>query len=444
MYRLQVNSIRQWMQSKNRKPLVLQGQRQVGKTYFVNNQINELLNAPGKVVLIDFFSNKRLKNIFENESAPEKIIKKIELELDVKINLEHDLIFLDEIQESSNAIQSLKYFYEQLPQLKIICAGSFLGIMHNESSFPVGKVEFMSLGVLSFAEFLNVSKKELYEYYSNISLQDHDPIDKYFHNAFLDHFNIYLAIGGMPEVVDVYFQNFHEGENFALNEARKIQKQILTGYQSDFSKYAGVNNASHILHVYDAIPTQLAQCFDESVKKFTFSNVIPKNNGFNKISGPLAWLEKSRLAIKTSICNKSGIPLKAYSKENCFKLYFSDVGLLQCALETPIAKALSQTIGEYKGYVAENFVATQLFLKSFSNLYSWREGEAEIEFLIYHNNEILPIEVKSSSNFSRTKSLNSFIQRYNPPLAIKLSPNNRGYNKEKKILSLPIYLINLI
>ncbi|MEI8347886.1 MAG: AAA family ATPase [Pseudomonadota bacterium] len=442
MLRLSDKYIKTWLRSKERKPLVLQGQRQVGKTYFVTHQVAQLLSPPGKVTLVDFFADKHFKDIFINESTPEQILSKLEIHLNTHIDLEHDLLFLDEIQESPHAIESLKYFHEQFPQLKIICAGSFLGIMHNESSFPVGNVEFSSLGILSFSEFLKAFSEEHYLYFSKISPLEHDLIDPYFHKIFLEYFHTYLVTGGMPEVVNTYQRTLPQGQNAALKEARKVQKQILTGYQSDFAKYAGVNNASHILHVFDAIPSQLAQRFDEKTKKFTFSNVIPKNKGFNKIQGPLTWLERSRLAIKASLCNKSEIPLKAYTKENQFKLYMSDGGLLQCALDIPPAAAISGQIGEYKGFIAENFVATHLFLKSFSNLYAWNEGESEIEFLIYYNDAILPIEVKSSAHFLRAKSLDAYVKRYAPSLAIKLSPRNRGYEKNKKILSLPIYLVD--
>ncbi|MFN8370152.1 MAG: AAA family ATPase [Bacteriovoracaceae bacterium] len=442
MLKRETKQIQTWLNAQNRKPLILQGQRQVGKTYFITKIVQDLIKPQGKVFVVDFIADKMFKQIFQTETSPNQIIKKLEIHQNIKINLENDLLFLDEIQESSEAIQSLKYFYEQIPLLKIVCAGSFLGIMHNESSFPVGKVEFENLGPLSFEEFLENSHKEIYEFYSTIDINKNDPIEAYFHQRLLEYFSIYLCLGGMPEVIETYLTNLPQGQNEALNQARKIQKQIILGYQSDFAKYAGVNNASHILHVYDAIPSQLNKKQNESVNKFTFSNVIPKSKGFNKIQGPLTWLEKSRLVIKTFICNKADTPLKAYTKENHFKLYYSDVGLLQCALEIPISKSVSMKMGEYKGYIAENFVATQIYLKSFSTLYSWSEGESEIEFLIYFKDEILPIEVKSTANFSRARSLDSFIKRYTPNLAVKLAPLNLSYNNEKKILTLPIYLVN--
>jgi predicted AAA+ superfamily ATPase len=438
MKRVIYNQFESWLQSKRRKPLILQGARQVGKTYFIEHL---LLKTIGKLVKFDFIEDKTASSIFEGEvSDPLKLVQKIERHKNVKINLAEDIIFLDEVQECPTALQSLKYFAIKLPQLKIIAAGSFLGLMSRETSFPIGYVDFFSMGPLSFFEFILNYNSELADFYKELNPIDVDIVDPFYHKKLLDLFRTYLALGGLPEVISVFLSEYQNDLNQALSDARKVQKSLLRGYQADFAKHSGVVNAAHILHVFDAIPTQLAQYQDESVNKFKFSKVIPNNSGLNKIVGPLEWLEKARLVIKVSPCSKAIEPLKAYTKSNIFKLYFFDVGLLQASLNLPIEAIIDQQLGSYKGYIAENFVASELFSAENEALCSWNEGEAEIEFLIHHGKNIVPIEVKSSANFLRAKSLDSFIGRYKPKAAIKLAPLNRGYNKDKNIHTVPIYL----
>lgn len=365
---------------------------------------------------------------------------KIERHLSVKLNRQEDLLFFDEAQECPAALQSLKYFATKVPELKIIAAGSFLGFATKEKSFPIGYVDFEALGPLSYEEFLLNFDHKLFSFLKEIDPFETEPIDSYYHRKLLEYFRLYLALGGMPEVLEDFKEAFEKDFNGALKRVRKIQKNLIQGYQADFAKHAGTINANHILHVFGSIPTQLAHFQDESVGKFKFGNVIPNNTGLSKISGPLSWLEKANLVIKTYPCSQANEPLKAYTKHNVFKLYYLDVGLLQASLNVPIEKIIDEELGSYKGYIAENFVASELFLKSFEPLIGWTEGQAEIEFLAHLGKEITPIEVKSSSNFLRAKSLDSFIQRYHPKKAIKLVPLNRGYNKDKKIHTIPIYL----
>jgi hypothetical protein len=432
------DEFKKWAESKRRKPLILLGARQVGKTYYIQSLNKKLVS---QVVKLDFIEDSAASLIFMNgPNRPLELLQKIERHLNLKINLETDLLFFDEVQQCPEALQALKYFSIELPQLKIVAAGSFLGFMSREKSFPIGYVDFISLGPLSYAEFIMNSDHELYSYYEEIDPFSEDPIDPFYHRKLLELFRIYLALGGLPEVIKVFLNDQNEDFNGALLSARKIQKNLLLGYQADFAKYAGTVNAAHILHIFAAIPIQLSQYFDESVGKFKFSQVIPNNKGLNKISGPLEWLEKARLVIKTLPSNKAIDPIKAYTKENFFKLYFFDVGLLQASLNIPIEKIVDEELGSYKGYIAENFVAQELFMHSFEPLYSWSEGEAEIEFLIHLGKDICPIEVKSSARHLRAKSLESFIARYKPKRAIKLAPLNRGYNKTKNIQTIPIYL----
>jgi len=431
-----------WANSKRRKPLILLGARQVGKTYYIESLKTKLVSS---VVKLDFIEDSGALAIFSSGmNRPAELLKKIERHLGIKINLSEDLLFFDEVQQCPEALQALKYFSIELPHLKIVAAGSFLGFMSREKSFPIGYVDFMSMGPMSFTEFVMNYDEDLYTYYEKINPFSEDPIDLFYHQKFLELFRIYLALGGLPEVLKVFLNDYKENFNEALLAARNIQKNLLLGYQADFAKYAGTVNAAHILHVFAAIPIQLSQYFDDSVGKFKFSQVIPQNKGLSKISGPLEWLEKARLVIKTLPSNKAIEPIKSYTKENFFKLYFFDVGLLQASLNIPIEKIIDEELGSYKGYIAENFVAQELFLRSFEPLYSWSEGAAEVEFLIHLGKDIIPLEVKSSSRHLRAKSLESFITRYKPLKAIKLAPLNRGYNKAKNIQTMPIYLAGKI
>lgn len=431
-----------WARSPKRKPLVIQGARQVGKTYFVENLTKPLAS---RVLKLDFIEDKEAQFIFESDfSKPEQLLSKIERHLNVKINRQEDILFFDEAQECPAALQALKYFATKMPELKIVAAGSFLGFATKEKSFPVGYVDFEALGPLSYEEFLQNFDNDLFSFFKDVDPLDTEPLDSYYHKKLLEYFRLYLALGGMPEVLRDFHDDFKNDFNAALARARKIQKNLIQGYHADFAKHAGTINASHILHVFDSIPTQLAQFQDESVGKYKFGNVIPNSSGLTKISGPLSWLEKANLVIKTYPCAQAKEPLKAYTKHNIFKLYYLDVGLLQASLNVPIEKIIDQDLGSYKGYIAENFVATELFLKSFEPLIAWAEGQAEVEFLTHLGKDIVPIEVKSSANFLRAKSLDSFMQRYQPKKAIKLAPLNRGYNRDKKIHTVPIYLAGSI
>ncbi len=431
-----------WSNSKDRQPMILQGQRQVGKSYFIKNESLQVLHFEAKVHCLDFIKDQKASKIFDSYKTIEEVVERIEFHLNCKINIDRDLLFLDEIQDCSMAIQSLKYFNEDLPRLRVVAAGSYLGIMVNHNSFPVGKVDFKNLGPLGFDEFLKLYSPSLYEQYLLIDIECADPVTPFYHEKLLEVFQLYLVLGGMPAVIFPFIENYQANKHLALTKAREIQLNILLSYQADFSKYSGIVNATHILNIFENAAIQLSKSYDESVSKFKFSGVFKGTSNFQKISGPLTWLEKTRLLIKTKITLQARIPLKAYTKENVFKLYYSDVGLLQAALDIPLSKAYVHELSEYKGYIVENFVATQLFLKTFSSLYSWSEGESEVEFLIYRKDEIIPIEVKSSANFSRAKSLKMYVTKYKPKESFKVAPLNKGKNIDLNITTLPIYLIN--
>lgn len=431
-----------WKQKENRKPLILKGARQVGKSYIVKFFAQEYF---ANFLRIDFLADKKVHSVFaDNESlVPSEIIKRLSFYYEKPIVPEKTLIFFDEIQECPNALKSLKFFAESASEFYIIGAGSYLGIMVNESSYPVGKVEFLKMYPMNFKEFLEAYNSELSKIYDEISIEVEKliPISKIYHESFLEAWIYYQMIGGMPEVVQTFILLHKDNLFEACQKAREIQLQLLIGHKADFSKHAGTVNATHILNVFENVSTQLGQVHDESVKKFQFSGVIPNKKGFESIRNPLTWLEKSHLLLRSFIVKKSEHPLKANIQDNQFKLYYFDIGLLNAELNIPVKALMTSMIGSYKGFIAENFVMQELISTRLNeDIYCWQETKAEVEFLIVKNADIIPIEVKSSEKFSRAKSLDSYIERYRPELAIKLSPKNIGYDQSKKMLSLPIYL----
>jgi hypothetical protein len=434
------NQLSDWKSQRKRLPLLLKGARQVGKS--------TALQAFGerhfrKAHVVNFQQQKGLRSLFEGDLSPQKLLRDLGIALNTTVVPNQDFLFLDEIQDCPPAITSLKYFSEQMPELAVACAGSYLGLIDNQISFPVGKVHVLNLAPLCFSEFLENFAPELHEIYRDLSLDQSKftPPNEFYHHRFLEWFQRYIVTGGLPAALEA-FQNTGGKENElpALKAARKIQRDLITGYQSDFSKHSGTVNASHILYVFQSIAEQLAQYHDETVRKFQFTGVIPNQKGFERIRSPLSWLSESRLAIKCSITSKAKLPLGSSKKGNRFKLFLFDVGILNAMLGIPVEALLSNSLGSYKGFIAENFVAQELYGKEDLNeLYSLKEGQSEIEFLISRKAHLLPVEVKSSTRTRRSKSLDAFISRYDPPIAYKLSPQRGGLNSEKNILTCPIY-----
>lgn len=441
MKRLIDQQLRDWNRRKGRKPLILQGARQVGKTYVVEKfgrkEFRELIK-------LDFLEDRTLVEFFATTQSlsAKNILEQLEIHTGRVINTQKDLLFFDEVQESPEAIKSLKYFCEQVPELALICAGSYLGVATNEASFPVGKVEYLAMGPLLFEEFLAESNSQLFKFYQKISTNDFDPIPKISHDALLDEWKTYMALGGLPEVLSTFFNARKKGQLQAFQAARDVQLQLLKGYRSDFAKHSGKNNSTHILSVFESISFQLQKYQDESVKRFKFQNVIPNQRGFSRVRGPLTWLMLAGLCIKTFIATKAAYPLKGYCEENKFKMYFFDIGLLQATLGIPMQAILSEKLGSYKGFIVENFIAQEMYHRYFQELYSWSEGEAELEFLHHQSGEIIPIEVKSSEKSRKAKSLDSFNKRYSPHVCYKFTAQNRGFHQERNILTIPLYLVS--
>jgi len=440
MKRTIIEDLLKWKHDISRKkPLVLKGARQVGKTWALQEFGRKYYEEEGhNYHYIDFRESKSLYSIFRETSDPGEIIKLLQFQLRTKIDTENDLLIFDEIQECPEAITSCKYFEQNLKGLDLIAAGSHMGLMKNEEAFPVGKVNFLYMFPMNFGEFVLAADSEAFSYLDNFDFKT--PFPTVVHERLLELFTIYTVTGGLPEVINVFLEKWPGDVRDGVLAARKVQEELVVGYHADFAKYSGVVNAAHINYVFNTIPSQLSKAHTEGVKKFQFKNVIPGRKGFDSIRGPLSWLIESRLCIKSSIAVKAAHPLISYCNSNKFKLFLFDIGILNCMLNIPCDAILGEKLGQYKGFMLENFVAEELFSQTNKELISWTEGTVELEFLINRGTEIIPVEVKSASRNRRSKSLDAYIDRYLPSNAIKLSRQNLGENRKRKISSWPVYI----
>ncbi|MBI1909403.1 MAG: ATP-binding protein [Deltaproteobacteria bacterium] len=420
-----------WLKNGQRRPLILQGARQVGKTFIITEFGKSHFK---KCHTFNFEENREMHSLFEKNFDPKRIIEELSYIQKTPIHIREDLVFFDEIQECPKALTSLKYFCERMPELSLVSAGSLLGIKLSEESFPVGKVDFLHLFPMNFREFLEAGEnKMLVEAYDNASI-DH-PIAGMAHQQLWRELLNYYVTGGMPQVVLTYLAG-KENKPAAFDEVRRMQKILTDSFSKDFAKHSGKSNSVHIVSVFENIPIQLSAQVDASTKRYHFNHVIPGKKSFAHLQGPIDWLENAGLIIKVSICNRAEIPLKAFCKNNLFKLFVFDVGVLGSMLHLPIQSILEQDYGITKGYLAENFVAQELLASGVGDLYSWTERNSEIEFLMYRNNVIVPVEVKAGHR-TQAKSLQQFIIKYSPSVAIKLSAN--PFSKTRQLASVPLY-----
>lgn len=383
-------------------------------------------------------------NVFEENLDPQTLITGLEYLLWAQIDMQNDVLFLDEVQECPRALTAAKAFCEQSPELAVIYAGSYVGLMQDVFSYPVGKLSYLDMGPLMFTEFLQAVDARLYNIYKEIDMHTMKTIPTLFHERLLQTYYLYLTVGGMPEVVQTYLTLWAKPTHTTLTQIRTLQLQLLDNYKGDFSKHAWRQQASHLLHVYESIASQLDKTQDETVDKFAFSGVIPRQHGYNKIIWPLTRLTKSRLVIRNFITWHVSVPIKAHEKKNKFKLFFHDIWLLHAALEIPPAAPLQdQALWYYKGYIMENAMAIALYEHAHTNLHSYRKNTTEIEFLFqHHTHGIIPLEVKSSTKSRRSKSLTHYIKRHAPTKAYKISAQNYGDNAEKWYETIPLYLID--
>jgi hypothetical protein len=432
MKRTVTDFLNRWKTSANRKPLILRGARQVGKTY--------ILKEFGRAAFpcyhyVNFEKDEKIGRIFEQDLKPDRILNELQFYLDRPIDRRLDMVIFDEIQRSPRALTSLKYFAEEMPEMALCAAGSLLGVALQTDSFPVGKIQFLDMYPLSFDEFLDgVGKERLAEL-----IRKHDltqPFPETAHEQLWALWKHYLVVGGLPDAVNRYRElqgNLYE----AVQAIRGAQRDLMEAYLADMAKHSGKSNALHIEKLWRNAPLQLAQAQNGSAGKFKLREGIPGIRGYERLSAPLDWLECANLLIRTPIIDAVGVPLSMYVKENRFKLYFFDVGLLGAASGIAPATFLNYDFGSYQGYVAENFVAQELRAAGDKSLFCWQGRTAEVEFLLEREGEVVPVEVKSG-RVTQSKSLKVYIERYLPPKAYILSANN--VSRRNIIHYLPLYV----
>lgn len=429
MYRIAIEKLYKWKNSKRRKPLIIEGARQVGKTWLMKEFGKQ---AYADTVYINFDSNSRMADLFSADLDTDRLIMGLELYAGRKINPENTLLIFDEVQEVPRALASLKYFYENAPQYHIVCAGSLLGIaLHQGTSFPVGKVDFLKLYPLSFSEFLMATGNERFA--ELLKKQDYEMITS-FKQTYIDALKHYYFVGGMPEAV----QSFAESKDF--NEVRAIQKRILAAYEQDFSKHAPNEIVPKIRMLWNSIPSQLAR----ENKKFIYG-LVREGGRAREYETAIMWLSDCGLVHKVSRVNAAGIPLKAYEDLKAFKLFIVDVGLLGCMTGLRQRTLLDgdDLFVEFKGALTEQYVCQQL--KTIEDLgiyyYTNDRGSCEIDFVVDTGEQIVPIEVKAETNL-RAKSLKTYRERFEPELSVRTSMAD--YKKENWLLNLPLYAIENI
>ena len=411
-----------------KKPLMVVGARQIGKTYIIEKFAKENFE---QYLYFNLEKNAEVRNIFEKTIDDAKIIEELELYLGRKIDIEKTIFFFDEVQVSENFIVSLKYFNESSKPYKIICAGSLLGVKINrfKSSFPVGKIRMECMYPMNFEEFLIATGKEILKNKIEECYRTMERMPDFAHEEALTLYKQYLCVGGMPEAV----KNFIENDLDILKFDSHIISDIKDMYIADMQKYVkGTLETVKIEKVYKNIPSQLAK----ENKNFQYS-FIEETGRKRKYESAIDWLVSSKMVLINYNSKRMEIPLKVYIDEDKFKLYLSDVGILTNMSEIKFPDIMLDKVFIYKGAIAENYIAQELTSNG-ESLYYWTSNRnAEIDFVLYSEEDgIIPIEVKGGNNV-KSRSLNMYINEYKPKYAIRFSTRNFGF--ENNIKSIPLY-----
>ena len=422
MNRLALQALITWKNAKIRKPLIIQGARQVGKTWLMKEfGKKEFQN----VVYLNFENSSRLGELFIADFNIDRIIAVIEIEVKQKIDSQNTLIIFDEIQEAEKGLTALKYFNEQAPEYFIVAAGSLLGISNQKnSSFPVGKVDLMPLFPMSFMEFLeSVGEEQLVNLLQNKNWE----LITVFYDKLVEILRLYYFVGGMPEVVLDYVENKN------LDTVRTIQRKIIAGYENDFAKHAPNDVVPRIRLVWNTLISQLAK----ENRKFVYGQ-IKRGARAKDFETAINWLVDAGLVLKINRIEKPILPLNTYADFDAFKLFFIDIGLLNAIgdLDQRILLEKNNILTEFKGALTEQFVCQQLKIKK--ELYYWTASNAtaEVDFVLQSQNEIIPVEVKAEENL-KSKSLKVYAEKYVPQTAIRTSMSK--YRQEDWLVNIPLY-----
>ncbi len=428
MQRLLLKTLLNWKAQAERKPLLIDGARQTGKTYLLKVLFGSTFT---QILRVDFLESPEIAEAFAGSLTPADIITNLELLTGQVFNPETDLLILDEIGECPRAVTALKYFAEQAPQMYVVASGSNIGLLN---SFPVGKVEQHNLRPLTFREFLMASGE-----HALIKAFESQTNSAAAHSKLFDKLTDYYFTGGMPEAVHAWFTLAEQSILDRVAAVNKIHSDLVSGYSRDFGKYSGKVDAGLIESVFNNVPAQLSSVLDESVKRFKFKGVHERKSRYSELEGAISWLDKCRLVLKNyPIDGMPRSPLAAYKKENVVKLFLFDVGLLNHMLGVSY-KEIKQQGYEYKGFVAENFVQQEFAAQGLEPTFSWGDARAEIEFVATDDaGRIIPIEVKSGKR-TRARSLESYINKCAPHKTIKLTGTQGSSVLEREHIVLPLY-----
>lgn len=424
MKRYALQELMSWKERPRRKPMLVEGARQVGKTWLMR----ELAKSFDKSVYFNFNDQVTAGEIFEGDLSVERIMRDIGALSGVEVSPGDTLIILDEIQESARALNALKFLRENAPEYHVIAAGSLLGVAmrHQHMSFPVGQVEFLRLYPLSFHEFLEAVGEGNME-----ALLRRGDVRSTFRSRFIELLKLYMYVGGMPEVVAEY------AEGRQMTRVREVQRQILTSYGNDFAKYTDATSVTRISSVWHSIPEQLAK----ENRRFTYGKVTPGGRG-RDYEAAIDWLTLSGLVCKVERVEKPFLPLLHYARRAAFKLYMLDTGLMGAlaGLEARTLIGESAIFEEFRGALTEQYVHQCLARMQEMPVAYWANdsGAAEVDFLVQHEGHIIPIEVKASTNL-QSKSLRTYCSKFAPPIAIRTSL--AAFGKKDALYSIPLYLM---
>lgn len=423
--RLLFKELERWKNKKKRKPLIIQGARQVGKTWIMKEFGKRCFED---VVYISFDNNNRMRQVFELDFDIERILSALKIESGKNFKAENTLLIFDEIQEVPKALTCLKYFYENKPEYAIVAAGSLLGVaLHEGTSFPVGKVDFLQLYPLNFYEFLlAVNQQPLAEL---LEKNDFAMINA-FSGKYIDLLKKYYYVGGMPEAVQCYI------DTDDMSEVREIQNELLAYYENDFSKHAPKETVPRIQMVWNSIVGQLAK----ENRKFIYGS-LREGARAKEFELAIQWLQDCGLIHKNYRVSKPGMPLISYMDMSCFKMFMLDVGLLAAKgkLSAKVLLEGTQIFEEFKGALTEQYVAQELVTAGYElYYYSTENSSGEIDFVIQHETYCIPLEVKAEENL-RARSLRAFCDKYQPEIAIRTSMSN--YREQEWMINIPLYLL---